>query len=119
MGGYAISMNRFLSLTLALIISVTSTLRPNSFPSVTPLVPRFLPPFPTWPVRFAPLCLLSGWSPETGQGLPGRIYWSFYASSKMSRMLGLGGVGSVSGVVTGGRSGAAASVSTLLSVSFV
>ena len=64
MGGYAISVNRFLSLTLSLIISVTSTLRPHSFPSVTPLVPRFLPPFPTWPVRFAPLGPLSGWSSE-------------------------------------------------------
>ena len=51
MGGYAISVNRFLSLTLSLIISVTSTLRPHSFPSITPLVPRFLPPFPTWIVR--------------------------------------------------------------------
>ena len=48
MGGYVMSVNRFLSLTLSPHSpSVTSTLRPHSFPSVTPLVPRFLPPFPT------------------------------------------------------------------------
>ena len=65
MGGYGISVNRFLSLTLSHHSpTVTSTLRPNSFPSVTPLVPRFLPLFPTRPVRFAPLCPLSGWSPQ-------------------------------------------------------
>ena len=66
MGGYGISVNCYLSLTLSHHSpSVTSTLHPHSFPSITPFVPRFLPPFPTWAVRFAPLCPLSGWSPET------------------------------------------------------
>ena len=70
MGGYAIRVNHFLSLTLSLIISVTSACVPTPFLPLrffgpTLPVPRFLPPFPTWPVRFAPLCPLSGWSPET------------------------------------------------------
>ena len=48
-----------------------------------------------------------------GQGLLDRIHRSFYASSKMSKMLGSGGVGSVGGVVTGGGSVATASVGAL------
>ena len=66
MGGYAISVNRFLSLTLSHHSpSVTSTLRSHSFPSIMPLVPHLLPLFPTWPGRFPLLRPLSGWSPET------------------------------------------------------
>ena len=48
-----------------------------------------------------------------GQGLPGQIHKSFYASLKMSKMIGSGGVGSVGGVVTGGGSVATASVGAL------
>ena len=35
-----------------------------------------------------------------GQGLPGRIHGTLYASSKMSKMLGSSGVGSEGGVGT-------------------
>ena len=54
-----------------------------------------------------------------GQGLLDRIHRSFYASSKMSKMLGSGGVGSVGGVVIEGGSITAASVSTAPAGSFV
>ena len=123
MGSYAIRVNRFLSLTLSLIISTTSPLRPHSFPSVTPLVPGFPPPFPTWPVRSG-FCSVgrrrrSTHGTPVGQDLPGRIHGSSYVSSKMSKMLGLGGVGLVVGVGTEGGSVTAASVPCASIGSFV
>ena len=48
-----------------------------------------------------------------GQGLSGRIHGTLYASSKMSKMLGSGGVGSEGGMGTEGGSVTAAFVSSV------
>ena len=61
MGGYAIRVNRFLSLTLSLIISVTSPLLSFRYASG----PTLYSALSHLHVRLAPLCPLSGWSPET------------------------------------------------------
>ena len=61
MGGYAIRVNRFLSLTLSLIISVTSSLLSFCYASG----PTLYSALSHLPVRLAPLCPLSSWSSET------------------------------------------------------
>ena len=108
MGGYAIRVNLFLSLTLSLIISVTSPCVPTPFLPLRLGSHALLHPFPLV------LCLVGRRRRPThgtlvGQGLPGRIHGTLYASSKMSKMLGSGGVGSEGGVGTEGGSVTAAS----------
>ena len=51
--------------------------------------------------------------------MPGDTRTSAYASSRISRILGSGGVGSIRGVLTGGLPDAAVAVSTAPVVSVV
>ena len=112
-----------LPLTLSSFPSVTSNLRSHSFPSITPCpVPCFLSHL-ACPLRFT-LCPVGRRRRPThgtlvGQGLPVESRTSAYASSRISRMLGSGGVGSIGGVLTGGLPDAAVAVSTASVVSVV
>ena len=60
MGGYATHVNRFLFLTLSLMLSVTSPLLSFHYASG----PTLDSALSHLPIRLAPLCPLSGWSPE-------------------------------------------------------
>ena len=61
MGGYATCVNRFLSLTLSLLMNVTSPLLSFRYA----LGPARCFTFSHLFVHPAPLCPLPGWSPET------------------------------------------------------
>ena len=61
MGGYATHVNRFLSLTLSLMISVTTPLLSFRYASG----PALYSALSHLSVRTAPLCPLLGWLPET------------------------------------------------------
>ena len=113
MGGYATHVNRFLSLTLSLVMTVTS---PASFLALR-LGSRAL--FRPFPLVRSPCSALSftrlvagddqHMSRSWDRACPVETMGSPYASSKMSRMLGSGGLGSEGGVETGGGSVVAAS----------
>ena len=107
MGGYAICVNRFLSLTLSFIISVTPPCVPTPFLPLRLWSHAFLRPFPIGlsASLHSVLCLVGRRRRPThgthvGQGLPDRIHRSSYASSKMSKILGSSGVGLEGGSVT-------------------
>ena len=71
MGGYATRVNHFLFLTLSLMLSVTSPLlsfRYASGPTLDSALSHL-------PVHLAPLCPLSGWSPETANNTPNPLHY--------------------------------------------
>ena len=91
MGGYATRVNRFLSLTLSLMMTVTP---PASFLALRPGSRALLRSFPlvrspcsAWSFTLVGRRRRPTHGTLVGQGLPGRNHGIHYASSKMSRTL--------------------------------
>ena len=108
MGGYATRVNRFISLPPSLMISINSpllflSLRLGSHASLRPF-PLACPPCSAlssvWLVAGDGQHMARSWD----RACPVESTEPLYALSKMSRMLGSGGVGSEGGVETEGGS---------------